>query len=247
MAISPIELHSRIHQLLCSVPQANADPVEIVQWMTKADVLVEAIENDSEDVALTNAIYVIEEGFTDGKVDEIDRGLVQIRTVLTRCLYRIELTEDVAGAGEFLASGNELDAFAAVARLLRRATVDLLIVDPYLDETFLTDFMVGAHHETQVRLLCSNKNIDLAVKPALRRWTIQYPDRKIELRYCDGRTLHDRLVIVDDREVWLLSQSFNGIAKRAHAYIVQADAELSQLKRDAYQKLWSQGNSIESA
>lgn len=245
MAISPNELHSRIRQLLSSVPSASGEHVEIIQWMTKADVLVEILENENEDVAVANAIFAIEGGLKDREVGEIKRGLVEIRTVLTRCLYRLELGGGVVGAGEFLAAGNEFDAFAAVARLLQRATVDLLVVDPYLDETFFSDFMVGANQKTRVRLLCSSKNVQLALKPAIRRWRAQYPDRKVELKYCEGRTLHDRLVIIDDSEVWLLSQSLNGIAKRAHAYIVQADEELSQLKKDAYLKLWSQGTTIE--
>jgi hypothetical protein len=51
--------------------------------------------------------------------------------------------------------------------------------------------------------------------------------------------LHDRLIFIDGAQVWLASQSFNALAARSPASIIEIDADTAQLKFDAYEALWS--------
>jgi hypothetical protein len=53
-----------------------------------------------------------------------------------------------------------------------------------------------------------------------------------------AKTLHDRLIIVDEAIVWLLGQSFNKLAERSHTSIVRVDTETAALKIRAYTKEW---------
>jgi hypothetical protein len=62
----------------------------------------------------------------------------------------------------------------------------------------------------------------------------------MEVRLTPAKTLHDRDIIVDEREVWTLGQSFNGLAKRALTSLVHVvDAETATLKVEAYRVLWA--------
>ena len=66
----------------------------------------------------------------------------------------------------------------------------------------------------------------------------------MEVRLAAARTLHDRLVIVEDRDAYTLGQSFNRLAKRAPTSLVRADAETAKMKAVAYADIWSQAKPI---
>jgi hypothetical protein len=52
-------------------------------------------------------------------------------------------------------------------------------------------------------------------------------------------SLHDRLIVIDQNEVWVLGQSLNGFAVKAPTSIVRVvDAETIALKIEAYDGLW---------
>ncbi|GGD44236.1 hypothetical protein GCM10011335_53500 [Aureimonas glaciei] len=78
-----------------------------------------------------------------------------------------------------------------------------------------------------------------SLPPAVERWHAQYVNvRSLEARLDLARSLHDRLIIVDGRTAWILTQSLNAFARRAPATIVRSDEETSRLKVDAYQQIW---------
>mgnify|MGYP001290746529 CR=1 FL=1 len=53
-----------------------------------------------------------------------------------------------------------------------------------------------------------------------------------------ARTLHDRLIAVDDSIVWVLTQSLNAFATRSPASIVRVDDQTAALKIAAYADVW---------
>ena len=67
-------------------------------------------------------------------------AISQMIKVLHRALASAELRAPPSVKGTFIPVGNSFDAFAALAKVLQTATNDVLIVDPYLDETALTEF-----------------------------------------------------------------------------------------------------------
>ena len=238
MKIARNEVHARIKELLISKPQNFENHTEISEWMTKADVLVETLDHDGENAEIEDAIYDIKAGFVSEQSSKILSGLIGIRTVLIRCMYRLELTENITPTDKFIPAGNELDAMTIIGNIFSDSIAVLMIIDPYMDETLFTDFLRYVNDEVELRLLCSSRKIDEKISAPLKRWCSQYPKSRIEVRFCKNNVLHDRLIIVDQKEIWLLSQSLNGIAKRSHAYVVQPDVELSELKRNSYMQIW---------
>jgi hypothetical protein len=56
--------------------------------------------------------------------------------------------------------------------------------------------------------------------------------------------LHDRLIIVDGAQVWVLTQSLNAFVVRSPATIVRVDGETAALKIKAYQDIWDKAKPL---
>jgi hypothetical protein len=107
------------------------------------------------------------------------------------------------------------------------------------DGKALTDFAVLAAEKVSLTLLADRKTVKPGLKPAAAAWVKQYSaQRPLEVRLAPAGTLHDRLIIVDAKEVWVLTQSFNAFAARAPATIVRTDDETAALKVAAYDAIW---------
>jgi hypothetical protein len=156
-----------------------------------------------------------------------------------RALAKAELKAPAAAQGSFIPAGNAFDALSAIGKILGRATRDVLIVDPYMDEKALTDFALLAPERVQIRLLSDLNSVKPTLHPAAARWVAQYgTSRPLEARLAPARTLHDRLIAIDGAVVWVLTQSLNAFATRSPASIVRVDDETAELKIPAYQAMW---------
>lgn len=160
--------------------------------------------------------------------------------VLYRSLARAEINAPSTAQGAFIPAGNAFDAMSAVGKALAPARRDVLIIDPYMDQKALTDFAVLIPVGVGIRLLADQKHYKPSLAPAVQRWAAQHQtQRPLEARLTPERTLHDRLIIVDDETVWVLTQSLNAFAARSPASIVRSDGDAASLKVDAYRDLWN--------
>ena len=128
--------------------------------------------------------------------------------------------------------GAAFDAFQAVGNVLRTAQRDVLIADPYINATILTDFAPLAPEGVSMRLLSDvfYTKPD-AVMPAAGRWIAQYgADRPLQVRQTAPRLMHNRIIVVD------------GV--RAFATVVRAEGDAAQLEIDAYGQLWDGANRL---
>jgi hypothetical protein len=156
-----------------------------------------------------------------------------------RVLARAEAKAPVSARGGFIPVGKPLDAMATVARLLGEATDDTLVVDPYAEASLLTDFLPATPQKVSVRVLSDERTHKPTLKPAAERWVEQFGvTRPLEVRVAPSRSLHDRLIFLDSKEVWVLGQSFNALAVRSPTSLLKADPELAKMKIDAYGQIW---------
>jgi hypothetical protein len=121
---------------------------------------------------------------------------------------------------------------------LQSAKTDVLIVDPYLDETILTKFGGSIPDGASLRLLSDQTSVKASLPPAARTWASQHgAARSLAFRLPPPKVLHDRLAIIDKSVAWTLTQSFKDFAKRSPAEIVRAD-DTAALKIAAYETIW---------
>jgi len=123
--------------------------------------------------------------------------------------------------------------------VLQTANKEVLIVDPYMDETALTEFGGAVPAGVLLRLLADQSTHKPTLQPAATRWASQHGvSRPIQVRLAPQKTLHDRAIFIDRMTAWILTQSLKDFAKRAPAEIVRAD-DTAALKIDAYEAIWA--------
>lgn len=234
-------LYMQLGRLLETMPDfseyQNVHSREGQQWFARAGVLVAQVNVGADDT-----LYRIQTGLlaTAGW----KAAVRQLITFVYRAQATAESKVPAAMAGAFIPVGSSFDAFSAIAKIVQNATGNVLIVDPYLDETALTDFGLTIPSGVRVRLLADQKDHKPSLIPAAQRWVSQHGAlRPIEVRLAPAKSLHDRAIFVDGSGAWTLTQSLKDFAKRSPAEIVRAD-DTAQLKIQAYEAIWTQSTSV---
>jgi hypothetical protein len=229
-------LYVQLGRLVEATPDLTVrpQPLATTQWLARAFALASKV-NTTDAGVIKEAM-----GRLGTEYSEVRQAYAEsVTQALHRSLAVAELSAPATAHGTFIAAGNAFDALAAIGKVLSSATSELLIVDPYTDERVLTDFAVLASENVGLSLLADRKTVKPGLKPAAEAWIKQYgPPRTLDVRLAPERTLHDRLIIVDAKDVWVLTQSFNAFAARAPATIVRTDNETAALKVAAYDAIW---------
>jgi hypothetical protein len=229
-------LYLQLGHLVAKIPDLNGgdwDTPEGRRWLGRAGALVQA-SGKLADIATFNVACESLGGVLHS------HNVQTIITIIHRTLANAEIAAPAALQGQFIAAGDTLTAFTAVAKVLARAKRDLLLVDVYADQTIITDFAVTAPEGVHVRILAADKEARKgALRPAAERWINQFGDgRPLSVRVAPTASLHDRLIIVDEKEAWAPGQSFNGMAQRSQTSVIRADTELAAQKVAAYGAAW---------
>ncbi|RWD50456.1 MAG: phosphatidylserine/phosphatidylglycerophosphate/cardiolipin synthase family protein [Mesorhizobium sp.] len=236
-SIDPHELYVRIGNHLAAMPP-NMDRYSAQNdiWISKAVAIVEAVGSVPDINEIREAA-----GWYSAHPEIYASTFWRI---LQRALARVELAVPAA-SGSFLPVGSPMDAMTAIGKVLKEAKSRLLIVDPYLDETILTDFAPMSAEGVKIDLLSDSGSVKATLAPAVKRWTAQYGiKRPIEARATAPRQLHDRLIIVDDAKVWNVSQSIKDLAARSPASITVVQGDVAMLKIPAYAEMWNAATAL---
>lgn len=212
---------------------------EQLQWVGRAFALVEANGNIFDVADFRAAMNLLNSASRAHHAQSI-------LMILYRVLARLELQVPAEAQGAFINAGAEFSAFQAIGKVLRATGRDVLIVDPYLSVEVLFDFVPMAHEGVAVRLLSDGQSRVLGdgLRAGLQRWVQQYAARPVVARVTQPRELHDRLLLVDDAQAWILTQSLKDFAARAPGTLVRADPDLAAMKIQAYAAIWTRSQPL---
>jgi len=233
-AISSEDLYRRIGRLIEECPPfggLSALSVAQLTWLGRAEALIAASEN---------TVAMAEFGAARASLAYPTMrasGHQNLMLVLYGVLGRAELAAPAAAQGAFIPVGSSFDAYSALAKIFALATTDVLVVDPYMDDSVLLDFGGAVPEPVALRLLSDQATAKQSLGPAATRWKAQYPSRTLEVRLAPPRTLHDRVILVDGKDAWTVTQSLKDLAKRSPAEIVRAN-DVAALKIAAYEQIW---------
>lgn len=235
MAIDPEAFYHHVGRLIETMPtklDATPLPPEAHRWLGQADALVNQSGDMRDTVAWRSAVRKLGVQMYQSGAEE------EMRLILYRVLASAELKAPARVKGTFIPVGGTFDAFAAVSKILQSATQDVFIVDPYMDESALTEFGLAAPAGVPLRLMADEKDYRPSLAPAAQNWGKQYGTaRPLAVRLAPARALHDRAIFVDRKAAWALTQSLKDIAKRSPAEIIRAD-DTAALKIAAYEGIW---------
>jgi len=240
MSQDPASVYAQLSQLVREMPNLRAlppFPPETLMWLGRASNLVEELYGspfNSDVITLTSACNFL------GSANQLINAH-QIESVVFRALAVAEAKAPAAAQGSFVSVGAAFTALQAVSKVLAEAAVDALIVDPYMNAVVLTDFAPLAKERVRVRLLTDSFTTKPdALRPAFQRWQQQYgPARPLELRFTPPRALHDRVILLDSKTAYVLTQSLKDFAARSPASATRVDPDTAALKIHAYDALWA--------
>lgn len=233
--LAPEEMYRRIGRLIESAPAfGGIGPLSVDQmtWLGRAEALVASGGGLAAQVDFSVSRQSL------SRPTERSAAQQTLMLLLYRILADAELASPPGAQGAFIPVGNSFDAYAAVAKVMSSAKHDVLIVDPYMDDTVLIDFGGTLADSVSLRLLTDQATAKPNLAPAAARWKVQYSSRPLEVRLASPKALHDRAIFVDRLEAWTVTQSLKDLAKRSPAEIVRAD-DIAALKIAAYEDIWS--------
>jgi hypothetical protein len=229
-------LLGRLLEQMPEIPNLGPIPANVAQWLGRADAVIETFP----DFHLKGDWRVAQTMLTMARSSAVQ----QINLIIHRAVAAAELSAPASARGAFIPVGRAFDAFAAVGKLFQTAKSDVLIVDPYLDETILTEFETLVPAGIPLRLLADKHFYKASLIPAAMRWVQQRgAERSLEVRLAPEKSLHDRAIIIDRAEAWTLTQSLKDFAKRSPAEIVNA-GDIAQRKIPAYEQIWANADVV---
>jgi hypothetical protein len=206
-------LYMQLGRLVQTMPSLSHLPLseEAHRWLGQFDALLSESGDPANRATLrTKLDFLGSDPGTRWKTAQ------EITMILHRALAAAELNAPIAARGAFIPAGNAFDAMTAIGSVLRTAKQSVFIVDPYMDEKALTDFAPLAAERVTMQLLADEQWHKPTLRPGRERWSTQYgASRPLEARLEPAKTLHDRLINIDDEQTWVLTQSLNAFAARS--------------------------------
>lgn len=209
-----------------------------MRWLGRADAILEASGASMALINFRTARHAI---------GSYSFSMNDLIIPLHEAYSKIELMVPSSSQGAFIPSGDTWNGYAALIKVIQSDCDNLLIVDPYINSTIYTDFSPHSTARNGVRFLTAKRNENhLGLLAASQKWASDQISKAhpVEGRYAPVSTLHDRLIIIDSKIVWLVSQSFKDIAKRSPASVSRADTELSAMKSQHYETLWASSDPL---
>lgn len=232
MTIDSETLYRQLGRLIETMPDLTAHPLsnEAHLWLGRAYALVKEVDNS---VAIRFSVNADNLGtFLGSNADK------EIKNIIFRCFAITERKAPVSAIGAFIPVGDSFDAFAALSKIFQTATKDVLIIDPYMDGTALTEFGIAIPENVCLRLMTDQASYKADLLPAAKKWVQQYGIvRPLLVRFAPQKTLHDRAIFIDQTAAWSLTQSLKDFAKRSPAEIIRAN-DTADLKIIAYKEVW---------
>lgn len=241
MSLGPDDIYVRLGQMVAAMPQLSA-PADVTRetnrWLGQALVLVELIGDHSDRISMKLAMQNL-----NGSLREMNAQTIE--SIVLSALARAELRASPELHGRFISAGSPHQAFVAVGNVLRLARNEVLMVDAYADSRALSDFAIQAEEGVEIQLLTDVGKKKPDLEPAIERWRIQYEgNRPLRVGLAQPPALHDRLIVIDGRDVWSMGQSLNGIGKNSPTAIFKVPPEAAEEKIAAYRSIWSAAEQI---
>ncbi len=140
----------------------------------------------------------------------------------------------------FFGDKSEHDAYVGIRALLQKAEKNIVIVDPYVDQSILTLLSACIKPGMSVRLLTSKLPSDFALEA--KKWTTQHAGLLLEVR--TTKEFHDRFVVLDDTVCWHVGASIKDAGQKAFM-LSQIEDEANRVSLIAQLgKSWSSATTV---
>ncbi|SFG69431.1 hypothetical protein SAMN04488020_103212 [Palleronia marisminoris] len=140
--------------------------------------------------------------------------------------------------GQVYQAQQQYDFLRDLKEIILGAQSEVFVVDPYFDGVSFDTYLGPLGGNCSIRVLCSKYSMDLAGHA--RTFESQY-GVKPELR--KSRDLHDRLVIVDGADCWIVGGSIKDAGKKP-TYLVPLQPGIAPTKIGIYESAWQEAQPV---
>ena len=155
---------------------------------------------------------------TEAEKDNLEEMQLHNKTVeMVYARWQRESAKD-----QMLFYGEEGRAERMIRSLINTAKKDLLIIDPYFSHETADLYFCGINRGVKVRVLCGKKGLkDGGNGRELqeRISELQNLGSEVTVKVAGHAYLHDRFVVVDDENVWLLGSSLKSLGGSLSAVV----------------------------
>lgn len=107
--------------------------------------------------------------------------------------------------------GQVFDAYVFISDLIKTAKNSIILIDNFIDETVL---LLLSKREKNCRVTIYTKFISDQMKLDIKKYNEQYP--KIDIKVF--KDAHDRFMIIDEKEIYLIGASLKDLGKKWFAF-----------------------------
>lgn len=163
------------------------------------------------------------------------------RQKLLAAAEEIRLSLELEGheeIGKVYKSQQQYDFLRDLKEIILGAETEVFVVDPYFDGQAFETFLSPLGSECAIRILCSRYSSDVAGH--VSAFAAQHKANP-ELR--SSRDLHDRLVIIDGSDCWIVGGSIKDAGTKP-TYLVPLQPSISPTKIGIYEALWREATPV---
>lgn len=123
------------------------------------------------------------------------------------CILNAIENKEVKIKSQIIFNGKIFDAHILLSKLIRKANKDIVLIDNYIDESVLS---LLTKKKKTCKATIYTKAINKTLKLDLEKHNQQYPEIKIQV----FKKSHDRFLILDKKEVYLIGASLKDLGKK---------------------------------
>ncbi|AEQ51083.1 hypothetical protein [Pelagibacterium halotolerans] len=163
------------------------------------------------------------------------------RQLLLAAAEEIKLELELDGhedIGQVYGSQRQYDFLRDLKEIILGAQNEVFVVDPYFDGQSFETYLGPLGDSCSIRLLCRKYSSDVAGHVAAFK-----AQHGVNLELRKSGDLHDRLVIIDRSDCWLVGGSIKDAGTKP-TYLVPLQPSISPTKVCIYEDLWQQATPI---
>ena len=156
-------------------------------------------------------------------------------------ILRLDLElEGRSDIGNVYDAGEVYKLFSDLKKIIGAASEEILLVDPYFNGEAFDDYLSTIGLGKKIKILAERYADDVRAYAGKH---VQQYGTNIEIRR--SKELHDRLVMVDNLDCWIVGASIKDAAAKSSTYLMPLRPDLAQRKRAIYSGVWDRAEPLE--
>ncbi|BBJ27430.1 ORF6N domain-containing protein [Athalassotoga saccharophila] len=167
--------------------------------------------------------FIIKNAEIFARLEKVEYRLTEHDKKFETLFNALENKEEIPTQGIFF-DGQIFDAYKFVCDLIRSAKKSIILIDNYIDESVFT---LLTKRKPEVKVIIFVGKITKQLELDLKKYNAQYPFiEMIELK-----NIHDRFLIIDDKDVYHIGASLKDLGKKVFAFSKMDKAGLKILEK----------------